>query len=204
MVVSLRGRFGYITRLMFALAIFLQASFGQTSARVIDWHPGSGSGYFTADENKRLIPTSDGGIELVSASVKGEVIELGKPFAAADDWLKGLAIKVKNVSGRAIKSIRVNFNLPEAKFKEGTMGFSLEYGKELSTGITYGEQKLVLPGEEITLIRSEQHYTRDRDGIMNRTGVLDFNRTFIGMATVVFEDGKTWFCSKIPFTSDRK
>lgn len=77
------------------------------------------------------------------------------------------------------------------------MGFSLEYGKELSTGINYGEQKLIMPGEEIDLARNERHYNRDREGIAEKSGVKDFGKALVGMTTVVFEDGVVWFGARL-------
>jgi hypothetical protein len=95
----------------------------------------------------------------------------------------------------------MHFNLLEAKYKEGIMGFSLEYGKALSTGINYGVQKVIMPNEELDLIRNEAHYNRDRDGIAQKSGTTDFSKVLMGITTVQFEDGTVWWNWKLPLAN---
>lgn len=80
-------------------------------------------------------------------------------------------------------------------------GFSLEYGKDLSTGIDYGVQTPIEPGQEVLLMRNDRHYTRDTNGIARRTGVTDFNTVLIGVSVVKFADGTVWTTYRLPIDS---
>ena len=75
-------------------------------------------------------------------------------------------------------------------------GFSLEYGKELSTGISYGEQKMIDPGEEADIVRSQKHYERDSLGILQRTGMADFTKVILVTGQAILADGTRWMTWK--------
>jgi hypothetical protein len=98
-------------------------------------------------------------------------------------------------------SIRLFFSLPETKSGDKQAGFSLEYGKELSTGTDYGVQAPVEPGQEVVLVRNDRHYARDTEGIAKRTGMTDFNTVIIAVSQVMFGDGTIWASYKLPVTS---
>lgn len=173
----------------------------QTQDRIVDWHPRTLQGTFVTGEDGKLIPSKIEALKIIEIKLGDEAITLGQPFSASGEWLKNLTIKVRNISERPISSIRIQFNLPEAKYQESTMGFSLEYGKALSTGINYGEQKPLMPNEELVLFRNEAHYNRDRDGIARRAGTTDFSKVLIGMTMVKFEDGTVWSSAKLPLAN---
>ena len=171
--------------------------------RIIDWHPRTLPGSFVKGEDGKQIPTTIGALEILEIKVNDKTVKLGQAFSAGGEWLKNLTIKVKNTSGKPISSIRMHFTLPEAKYGEGTMSFSLEYGKALSTGINYGDQKVIPSGEELLLYRNEAHYNRDRDGIAKLAGITDFSKVLLGMTIVQFENGAVWSSWKLPVI-DRK
>jgi hypothetical protein len=152
-------------------------------------------------EDGKLIASDSKGLEIVEIRVEGKTVVPGQPFAAGNDWLGTLAVKVKNVSDKKISSIRLSFGLPEAKYRDGFNGFSLEYGKELSTGIDYGVQGPIEPGQEVVLQRNERHYARDKEGIAKRSGISEFNLVRMGGGQVKFADGTSWFSYKLPVTS---
>ncbi|HMO80182.1 MAG TPA: hypothetical protein PKD24_05275 [Pyrinomonadaceae bacterium] len=170
-------------------------SHGQTE-KVIDWT------FYTKSASFNDTPEASNlkALEIVEITVDGKAVMPGQPFAAEGEWLKTFAIKLRNTSGKPISSIRMHFGLPEAKVSDTvSAGFSLEYGKELSTGIDYGTQHPIQPGQEVELIRNERHYLRDRHGIAERTNVTDFNSVVIGATVVKFEDGSVWISYKLPF-----
>lgn len=129
---------------------------------------------------------------MLGINVNSNPIVIGERFNADSDWLRSFAAKVRNASDKAISSIRISFILPEAEYKGGTRAFTLEYGKELSTGIDYGNQKAIGPGEEVILTRSERHYERDRIGLLKTNGAIDIS-VVIANSVVKFADGSTWF-----------
>jgi hypothetical protein len=177
---------------LLVLCAFAFSINAQTKTRLVEWLPNSTSN-FLGGENGRMIPTDLKALELLEISVDSNPIAIGEKFNADSDWLRGFAAKVRNVSDKAISSIRISFILPEAEYKSGTRGFSLEYGKELSTGIDYGSQRAIGPGEEVKLIRNERHYERDRTGLIETNGAIDITKVVIVNSVVKFVDGSSWF-----------
>lgn len=175
-------------------------SFGQTE-RTISWPELASAEPWVKGDDGNLLASTVTALEVVSVTVNGKEIVLGMPFRAEGEWLKTLSVTVKNISDKPISAVRLNFGLPEAKYGSGSSGFSLEYGKALSTGIDYGPQAPIAPGENVVLMRNERHYNRDRDGIVKRTGVTDFRSVLIGSTVVEFIDGTVWMAYRLPITT---
>lgn len=74
-------------------------------------------GNFVKDEARRLIPSPLKALEIVAINAAGQLITLGQPFTADGEWLKDLSVKVRNISGKAISSIRISFTLPETRYR---------------------------------------------------------------------------------------
>ena len=185
---------GLLITLLVSLSLF-----GQTN-KVIDWTPYTKGDSFTDTSDAAKLKA----LEILQFTVAGKAVHPGQPFSAESDWLKTFAVRVKNVSGKRISSIRLGFGLPEAKNSEGiSSGFSLEYGSALSTGVDYGTQLPIEPDEEIELIRNDRHYARDRDGIRTRTGLTEFSTVIIGGTTVRFVDGTIWSGYKLPLVPSK-
>lgn len=171
--------------------------------RTIDWPQAATAEACVKGDGGRCTLSTLRALEIVGMTVNGSNVVPGQPFAAEGEWLKTFVVKVKNVSKKPISSVRLHFALPDARYpKESagftTAGFSMEYGKGLSTGIEYGNRKPIAPGDEIELSRNEAHYIRDRDFIAKRTGVTDFYSVVIGNTTVQFEDGTVWWTYRLP------
>ena len=171
--------------------------FGQEAERMVDFYPNQPETNFSVDENKRYIPTEIKGVELIGVSVGGKIVTPGVPFAAGEDWLKTLTVKLKNVSDKPISSVRMSFSRPEAKFKDSGLGFTLEFGS-LSAMLKNREiNKTVRPGEEFELTQSEHLYYSGKAFMIEKTGVANITRVLIGAATVQFEDGSLWMTRRI-------
>ncbi|MGH9946950.1 MAG: hypothetical protein ACRD6X_07125 [Pyrinomonadaceae bacterium] len=182
------------------LCIFSYCTFAQSN-KVIDWPSAVTEQAYIGTTGVPQTATTEKGLEIVEFKVDGNAVMPGRPFSAEGEWLRTFSVTVKNVSGQQISSIRLYFVLPEVKSDEKMSGFSLEYGKGLSTGISYVDQWRIEPGEVVELIRNEAHYTRDREGIARRTGSTNFNTVVIAIAQIQFNDGKIWSSYKLPFVS---
>ena len=178
-----------------ALIALTNSGFGQTRERLLDWHP------LPAHVDNRLNgqPTEWEPIQLLEISVQGRAITCGQPFIADDDWLRGLTFKIKNLSGKTIKLVRIYFIVPEAKFKDSALGFSIEYGKETIDGVklVYGSERLQ-PGAEAELIFGITAYNHYRDLLAKEGSSPDFTKVFIGMTYVRFDDGMVWDGQRLP------
>lgn len=125
--------------------------------------------------------------------VNGQTVALGHNFAAEADWIKNLTVKVKNISGKPISSIRMSFTVADTKF-----GFTLEYGSALSTRVSTKVEKSLLPDEELELSLSEASYLSTHNFIARGTGSADIKKILIGPTTVKFDDGTIWIGTKLP------
>lgn len=189
-----------IAHLVFAmalLAVLTTLTFGQARERLLDWRPLP----MHVDNRVNGQPTGWEPLQLLEITIEGRPITCGQPFVADIDWLKGLTLKIRNVSGKTIKYIRISFTVPEAKFKDSTLGFALEYGKEeFSDGVklSYGPERL-MPGAETELVNDVARYNRYRDLLAKEGGSTDLTKAFIGMTYVRFDDGMIWDGPRLPF-----
>lgn len=181
-------------RLLLILAALLLpvSTFAQTADRIIQRpeHPQSGPAVINAGAPST--PTDVEALEIVDLLVEGKPIKIGERFSAGADWLKTLSVRLRNASDKPIASLRIHFILPETKADNATSGFSLQYGKELSTGIDYGPQRVIAPNEVIEITRNERHFVRDEQGLAKRTNLRDFKLLTLGYAVVRFQDGSGW------------
>ena len=180
-----------IAHILFAMLLLAAPTiltFGQTRDRLLDWWPRTPMGNRLNGQ-----PTDWEPLQLLEITVEGRTVTCGQPFTAGEDWLKSLSFKIRNVSGKPIKFIRISFNVPEAKFKDSTLGFALEYGRETSDGVSlsYGKERL-MPGEEAELTHDARAYYRYRDVIAKAGGNTDFSNALILPTYVRFEDGMVW------------
>jgi hypothetical protein len=115
MALAMTSTYSFLSARMTALALILFAasfSSSQTPSKVIEWQlkpMGSNNERWAA--GTQLFKVLDR-VEIQSVAV-GNAITIGQPFAADDDWLKNLVIRVRNVSGQQVTAIQVTLILPE-------------------------------------------------------------------------------------------
>lgn len=129
-------------------------------------------------------------VALVEIRVAGQTVTPGRPFFAAEDWLRGLTVRVRNTSTKPISSVQVNFSLPDADYQGGGVAFHLRRWR----GAAGGEQpatelKPIPPGEEAELSFTDKEYESFVSFAKRLTGAVSFSRARVGMASVVFTDG---------------
>lgn len=187
------------------MCFIVLSSLAQTAKRTVITQPNN---YPASDsisaQNGNMVPTEMRAVTIVSISVEGKQIAVGEPFEASKDWLKGLAVELKNISGIPIRSIRLHFSLPETRANGTPSGFSLEYGRDLSARFEKTEKPLIAPGENIQISRSETHYKLANEGIEKRTGLSDFSEVVLVNATVKFDNGVIWSSHRLPFADDKE
>jgi hypothetical protein len=160
------------------------------------------SSFVSAQEAQRVVllpefrSSSNGkALEIVDVRVAGSSVELGHPFAANDDWLSSLSFRVKNITGKPLRFIRMGFSMLETKMDDKSLGFSFTYGTPCSTNanppcdVKNKESKLVMPDEEVDMKFNEKEYQRNQDFILKRAGITKINRILVGIASFQFEDG---------------
>jgi hypothetical protein len=186
-------RFLFVT---VAVVTLTTISLAQTRERLVDWRPLP----IHVDSRFNGQPTQWEPLALLEVASTGHSIVCGEPFVADVNWVKELRFRIRNVSGKTIKFVRIYVELPEAKLKGNGFAFSLEYGKETSDGVklSYGPERL-LPGSEIELAIRAATYDHFRDLIAKESGATDFTKVFIGMTYIRFDDGAIWDGYRLPF-----
>lgn len=153
----------------------------QTQTRVISWQPHTYGRITKAREGVRLSPVTEA-VEIAGFTVEGMPVTLGEPFAASDEWLKSLRVRLRNISGQTISMAQMTFVLPGSRRgEEAMLGFTLRYRLEP-----------IQPGEEFELTLSGEDYEKLRARIAERKEAAIINRLFITVTSVRFADGTSW------------
>jgi hypothetical protein len=184
-----------ISSTLMAIALYLAfiAFVGPTQAqdRLVEWSPHPLIKVDQSASDTRLANVNEA-VEIVDIKVADTSIKVGRSFLAGDDWLQGLSLKMKNVSGRPIIGARLSFSLPETRVDNNGLGFSLEYGRGLTTGILSDVQKVVMPDEEFELKFSDRQYQRQREFFTSRSTLKSFSKITISTLIVKFDDESIW------------
>jgi hypothetical protein len=114
-------------------------------------------------------------------------IEAGK----ANDWLKGAAFKLKNLSGKAITYIELSLDFPETQSSGTEMSFRNTLGRR--SGInTPAEPLFIMPGDEFSVTIDEGRYEGLTKFIEKRHPISDINVARVRIGFLIFEDNTGW------------
>jgi hypothetical protein len=134
------------------------------------------------------------GIEIEDITVNGQSIIIGQPFSAGDDWLGGIAFKVKNVSGQWLAAIQLDLVLPEMNH---TVGIPFVYGKPTD------KDKGILPGAEVELRVPAGIYTWAKDRITETGSLSRISRAQIREMLVSLPNDTRWFSGCVKTTNPK-
>ncbi|HVF88406.1 MAG TPA: hypothetical protein VM866_12495 [Pyrinomonadaceae bacterium] len=139
----------------------------------------------------RSLPSRPGDdvLEVVNIKVAGQSVTPGRPFTADEEWLRNLSVRIKNTSPKPIESIRLQLSLPEARYRAGGLGISLNYGGRTKAEKEAGDIKPLMPGGEAELKFTAADYESNQKFVSERSSVSSFSRLVFGQASVNFEDG---------------
>jgi hypothetical protein len=172
---------------IFWMLLFAPLAAGQTQKRIISWQPHTFGRITAVGEGVRLSSVA-AALEIVDFTVEGESVSLGEPFAAGDEWLKSLRVRVRNISGQPITRAQMNFVLPESRADGGRLlGVILQYGS-----VPAERPKPIPPGEEFELSMREWTYSDLKQKLAERQDSKILNRLFITVTSAHFADGTSW------------
>ena len=131
-------------------------------------------------------------VDELEVEVGGRAVKLNSFFAAERDWLKGLKVKAKNVSGRPIVYASISLGIPERGTMEHPLGVSIIYGKlpEAYTDPAPG-QEAVAPGEVFKLKLSDQTFDTAMKFLAEHKVTEVIEARITGMM-IIFADGTAW------------
>lgn len=172
-------------------------AFPQTPTKLIEWQekPMGGDNKRWADGTTQEVRVLDQ-VEIESITV-GKPVVIGQEFAAGDDWLKDLVIRVRNVSGKPLVFVQVTLVLPQ--FGPGSPDVVYCYGcapEEKAKGIANGEAvDLKMPGGGF--------YEFVKGRAVEQGGIAQINKAHIRMMWVKLP-GDTTLVSGCIKTTDAK
>jgi hypothetical protein len=142
-------------------------------------------------EVSAFAPDSDpDAIAVTGIEVAGRAVTPGQPFAAGDDWLRGLTLRVKNVSPKPITYMQFSLSFPEARYHSGGVGHTLRYGSNAAAGGgNVPSAALLSPGEEAEVVFTDRDLDTFRAFAERLSGPVNFHRLGLGAAFVKFADG---------------
>lgn len=133
-------------------------------------------------------------IVITGIEVAGRQVTPGQPFAAGDDWLRGLTLRFKNISSKPIAYVQFGLSFPEAHYHNGGLGHSLRCGRNVAEGAPNApDARLLSPGEEAEVIFTDGELHSFRTFAERLNGSADFHRLRLGIASVKFADGTRAF-----------
>ena len=119
--------------------------FSQEKNRTLQWAeiPISNRNTVSAVAGSQVLAQIES-LEIKDISVAGKSITMGQPFAAHDNWITSLTIRLKNLSDQNFKSIQINMVLPE--IEDGGPLIPICYG---CGGV--GTGRSIMPGDEFEM-----------------------------------------------------
>ena len=163
--------------------VFLGATsaFAQSKNRILQWAEIPISNLNTIGAPGTEVLQQIQVLEIKEISVSGKSITIGQPFAADDDWLVSLTLRVKNVSDQSFSSIQIDTILPE--IMPGGPLVSLFYGSGAK-----GMPQIIKPGDEFEMkVASPQWVT---DQIKSKSSLSAITKAQIQHISAKQPDGK--------------
>jgi hypothetical protein len=136
-------------------------------------------------------------IKVLSVKIKKKEIKLAEKFLEGDDWLKGLTLKVQNVSDKPITfvSLSLDFPIPEGSGIDVPSSYVFEYGRNprIPEGINLPDipQPIQLK-ETREIVLPDAEYANLLDFLKRTHYPNSIKNVEIVIGKVVFDDGTMW------------
>jgi hypothetical protein len=183
----LRSRLFGAIKISLTVGVFAVPSiFSQTRNKTIEWPKVSVFNAGTKTGPHTHVTDRIDEIEIEAIMVEGHSVTIGEPFSAGDDWLKSMAFRVRNISGKQVKSVQITLVLPEMTFESPDIPFIDE-----SAGV--GNPKFISPGAEVELtVPSAGLYPCLVSRITERGSLARISRAEIHIIYVTSAEGTVW------------
>jgi hypothetical protein len=134
-------------------------------------------------------------VELVDIKVGELPVTMGRSFVAVDDWLSQLVLRVRNISGKPIISMRMAISFPEVTGAAGTLALIL-FDKEMSDKAITDTPKILMPGAETELRLTPFQYKQLRLTLSKKDIKRSLTKALLASSVVVrFDRSGELFCS---------
>jgi hypothetical protein len=170
---------------LLAVVIFSASSvLSQDKDQIVQWSETPISNRNTRSTGNSEVFAQIDALEITDITVGGKSITIGKFFAADDEWLKSLKVRVKNVSSQTISAVQIDLFLPE--IMPGGPMVTLCYG---CGGVARGQS--IMPGEEVEA--RLVFYSWLEEKIKAKSSLSQITRAQIHDTFVILPDGRKWF-----------
>lgn len=120
-------------------------------------------------------------------------IRLGEQFDAQGDWLAGLRIKFKNVSGRTLTYLRIGISLRAPGAIRFVAGDYLAFGNSNSADeVKRDETRSLAPGGIAEITLTPQGLVNIKHLLGGTLDAQPIEAAQIGISTILFADGSRW------------
>ena len=134
-------------------------------------------------------------ILLTNLQSKGLNVLSGEPFAADDEWFKGLRFDIENQSTQPIAFLRVYVLLYDVKGYDGALGIPLQWGQPptLRGGrVVSNPINPLARGSKITLSVTEEMYERIKGLVEKKDSIANVSEVRLLTSSVIYTDGTMW------------
>lgn len=131
-------------------------------------------------------------VELVELRAANKVVKLGERFESEQDWLNGIAFKVRNSSGKEIVYLELDLNFPETANAGNEMSFPIKLGRRPGASTVLREPLSAKPGAELVVELDENKYRELARFVETRRAISDIHKVRPEIGFVVFSDGTAW------------
>lgn len=142
-------------------------------------------------ERGNLIYAADP-VKITEVKSAGKAVKLNEKFAGGDDWLKGTALRLKNISSKEIVHVQLDFDFPETGNAGPVMAYQLMLGRRPGTTNSLAEPLSLAPGTELEVSIDERVYAAMANLVERRKPLQSINRVKVRIAFVAFADGTAY------------
>lgn len=140
-------------------------------------------------------------IKIVAVKTKLGEIKMDKEFLAADDWLKGLTVRLVNHSGRRVTFVEVLiiFWRTEDQTPGQTVGWPLKAGINPFSPDLSGQLPMqpAVPGDEIELILSDAKYVESKRFLKAFQFPDAIKKVELKLIAIGFDDDTAWYSGRM-------
>jgi len=128
-------------------------------------------------------------IKLYEIKALNKLVKFNEKFEGGEDWLKGTRLKLKNVSGKEVVHIQIDFDFPETESDGAVMAHQMMLGRRPGSTNTSITPLSLPPGGEMEVVVDDQVYAKFAEIISYRQTMQRINRAKVTIVFVAFADG---------------
>jgi len=140
-------------------------------------------------------------VEVTSISVNGQNVRLrNKPVRLneANDWLRGLIVRFKNVSDKPVSAVEFHLVVAEPGYSTTLITFTLKYGRTPSS-LSPDASELLMPGATAEVALSENWYDEAKLSLDRgqSSSIALADRADLDLSYVYFNDRTAWHAGSL-------